>query len=166
MAIGGRSGLQEGLRDGLGARKVLGQAEAAVVEAEHGDIAQRGRAALVVAPVEHLGGGQGGVLGDHGSQAAHVAVVQQLATADFNLEARPAREAVVAGDGELGGGEDEPVRHRPDPVEGAIGTFLRNAEKILGLVAEMVDVRSSGKQAGHDVSFVAGGPRVRPRRSS
>jgi hypothetical protein len=71
---------------------------------------------------------------------------------DLLLQLRPAREAVFAGERELGGREREPIGHAVDTCErvGVAGTG--GAEQVLGLVAELLEVGVS-RECRHDVSF-------------
>ncbi len=123
-----------------------------MVEAEYGYVAERVSALFVVAPVLHLGGGQFGVLGQQARQPGQVAAVEDGAAFDFELELGPAGEPVLAGQRQLGGGQDDPAGDRAD----ACGCFrvaaLGGAQQLPGLVAELVEV-GPGRQVSHDVSL-------------
>ena len=110
-------------------------------------------AALTVGPVLHLGGGQLRVLGQQPGQAEQVAAVEDVAAFHLELDPGPAGEPVFAGQRQLRGGQDDPARDRADPRDRAGAAALGGAQKVPGLVAELVQV-GPGRQVRHDVSVV------------
>jgi hypothetical protein len=82
-AVHGRAGVDQRFGDAAGAGQLAWQPEPAVVESQHGHVAERVSSELVIAPVLHLGGGQLRVLGQQAGQPGQVAAVEDVAAFDF-----------------------------------------------------------------------------------
>jgi hypothetical protein len=90
--------------------------------------------------VLQLAGGQSGVLGQQPGQPGQVPVVEDVPALDFQLQLGPAGEPVLAGERELRGGQDDPVRDRPDPRDRGGVAALGGVQQVFGLVAELFQV--------------------------
>lgn len=98
----------------------------------------------MVTAVLELGRSQLRLLGQHLPQPGDVAGVEQLAAVDLGQELRPADEAVLTGHGSLGSMQDEAAGDRADSPQRFIVAVLCGAQQILGLVTQLLDVRSGG----------------------
>jgi len=80
----------------------------------------------------------------------------------LGLELRPARKAVIAGDGELGGRQGDRARDLPQPPQGMGITAEGSAVQLTGLAAELIQIGSSRK-LGHVASPHRAGARIPAR---
>ncbi len=71
---------------------------------------------------------------------------------DLGLEPGPAREAVLAGQGQLRAGQGQRARYRPDAADRGAVAGLRVAQQVPGLAAQVIEA-GPGRKVGHDVSF-------------
>ena len=117
---------------------------------------------------DHRGGevvaGQFGGGGQHPDRAAggvadaglaeRVRLLSQVGAAglDRGLEPGPAREAVLAGHGQLRAGQGRRGGNGPDAAGGRGVARLRGAQQVAGFVPQVVQA-GAGRKIGHDVSF-------------